>query len=313
MRQAQRVSEDISPLDFLQNLPPPEAPRFWEAGNGTRVAWNEYGDPAGRPLFYHHGWPSSRLQARLLHHLARERGFRVLALDRPGMGQSTWLPGCSLFLWASVLEAFADAHGIERFYQLGVSGGGPYALACAARMPERLIASTVLCGAVPIWNNGSEGLHPVYRIMIPLTKLPKSWFSPFLRFAARHSSGSPERPPVSWVLRMLPEPDRRIMVENPEIQKVFAESFIEGVRQGARCVMDNGEIYLHDWEISFKDLRHPIHYWHGGRDQHISAAMVERFVSRVAGASLTVDAEEGHFSLAIHRATDAMDYLTAKS
>jgi pimeloyl-ACP methyl ester carboxylesterase len=305
------VSEETTTLDFLKNLPPPETPRFWEAGNGMRVAWNEYGDPNGRPLFYHHGWPSSRLQARLLHHLARERGFRVLALDRPGMGQSTWQPGLTLLSWAALVEAFADAHGIGRFHQLGVSGGGPYALACAARMPERLIASTVLCGAVPLWNSNHAGLHPVYRIMIPLLKLPKSWFSPLLRIATRYSTASPQRPPVSWILRMLPEPDRRIMLENPGIQKIFAESFNEGVRQGGRCVMDNGAIYLHDWKISLQDILHPIRYWHGAHDLHISAAMVQRFVFRVAEASLTIDAEEGHFSLAIHRAPDAMDYLSA--
>lgn len=305
------MSERTATLDFLKNLPPPETPRFWEAGNGRRIAWNEYGDPAGRPLFYHHGWPSSRLQARLLHHLASERGFRVLALDRPGMGHSTWQPGRVLKSWSALVAAFADAQGIGRFHQLGVSGGGPYALACAAAMPDRLIASAVLCGAVPLWKADRSGLHPAYRIMIPLLNLPKCCFSPLLHIATRYSAASPKRPPVSWILRMLPEPDRRIMLENPGIQKVFAESFNEGVRQGGRCVMNDGEIYLHDWEISFEEIRHPIRYWHGAHDLHISANMAEQFVSCVAGASLTIDPEEGHFSLAIHRATSAMDHLAA--
>jgi pimeloyl-ACP methyl ester carboxylesterase len=297
-------------LDFLSNLPPPEKPRIWEAGNGRLVAWNEYGDPAGRPLIYYHGWPSSRLQARLLHHLASERGMRVLALDRPGMGHSTHQPERTLKSWPALVAAFADAQGIGKFSQLGVSGGGPYVLACAAAMPERLKASAVLCGAAPLWKTDRRGLHPAYRIIIPLLKLPKCWFSPLLRMATRHSTDSPERPPVSWILRMLPEPDRRIMLGNPGIQRIFAESFNEGVRQGGRCVMDDGEIYLHDWEIPLEDIRHPIRYWHGGQDRHISAAMTERFVSRIAGAELTIDPEEGHFSLAIYRAADAMDYLS---
>ena len=276
-----------------------------------RIAWNEYGDPAGRPLFYHHGWPSCRLQARLLHHLARERGLRVLALDRPGMGHTTWQPGSSLKSWAVLLAAFADSLGIGRFHQLGVSGGGPYALACAALMPERLIASTVLCGAAPVWKADRSGLHPAYRVIIPLLNLPKSWFSPLLRIATRYSTASPEKAPVSWIVSMLPEPDRKIMLQNPGIQKVFAESFNEGVRQGGRHVMENGEIYLHDWEIPLGEIRHPIRYWHGAHDRHISAAMTENFVSRVAEAILTIDPDEGHFSLAIHRARDAMDYLAA--
>jgi len=305
------VSNETDTLGFLRNLPPPEAPRFWETGDGRLLAWNEYGDPAGRPMFYYHGWPSSRLQARLLHHLARERGLRVLALDRPGMGHSTHEPGRTLKSWPALVAAFADAQGIGRFAQLGVSGGGPYVLACAAVLPERVTASAVLCGAVPLWNADRKGLHPAYRIIIPLLNLPRSWFSPFLRTATRHSTGPPERPPVSWILRMLPEPDRRIMLENPDTRMIFAESFNEGVRQGGRCVMDDGEIYLHDWEIPLEEIRHPIHYWHGGQDRHISAAMAQRFVSQVAGAVLTVDPQEGHFSLAIHRATDAMDHLAS--
>jgi pimeloyl-ACP methyl ester carboxylesterase len=303
------VSKETIALDFLQNLPPPEAPRFWDAGDGRRVAWNEYGDPAGRPLFYYHGWPSSRLQARLLHHLARERGFRVLALDRPGMGHSTYQPGRTLKSWPALVAAFADCQGIGRFSQLGVSGGGPYVLACAARMPERLQASAVLCGAVPLWNADRSGLHLAYRIIIPLLHFPKSWFSPWLRAAARHSTGPLDRPPVSWILRMLPVQDRMIMLENPEIRMIFAESFNEGVRQGGRCVMDDGEIYLHDCGITLGEIRHPIRYWHGAHDRHISAAMAQRFICRIAGAVLTIDPDEAHFSLAIHRARDAMDYL----
>jgi pimeloyl-ACP methyl ester carboxylesterase len=246
-----------------------------------------------------------------LHHLARQRGFRVLALDRPGMGQSTHQPRRVLKSWPAVIEGFAAAQGIGSFYQLGVSGGGPYALACAALMPERLKATAVLCGAVPLWNADRAGLHPAYRLMIPLLNLPKCWFSPWLHIATQYSNASPKRPPVSWILRMLPEPDRRIMLENPGIQQVFAESFNEGVRQGGRGVMDDGEIYLHDWEIPLREIRHPIRYWHGGLDRHISAEMAQHFVSNVAGASLTIDPEEGHISLAIHRATAAMDYLAA--
>src|SRR5687768_16775195 len=116
------------PLSFLDNLPPITAPSFWEYQPGIRIAWNEYGDPSGDTLFYYHGWPSSRLQARAIHHLALDRGIRVIALDRPGMGKSTRIPGRKLEDWAPLIEAFADAHGIGRFAQLGVSGGGPYVL-----------------------------------------------------------------------------------------------------------------------------------------------------------------------------------------
>jgi pimeloyl-ACP methyl ester carboxylesterase len=297
--------------EFLTDPPPLKPPRFWETGEGRRVAWDEYGDPAGRPLIYAHGWPSSRLQARLLHHLARERGMRVLALDRPGIGQSTYQAGRTLKSWPALVAAFADAQGIGSFAQLGVSGGGPYVLACAALLPKRVTGSAVLCGAVPVTGRNRRGLHAGYRMLIPLRKLPQCLISPPLHVAARLATSDPEKPPLSWVLRSLPETDRVLLLDNPGVRRVLAESFREGVRQGGRGVMDDAEIYLQPWEIPLENVKGPIRYWHGGRDGNISADMVRDFVARISGARLDVDAGEGHFSLAIHRARDAMDHLAA--
>jgi pimeloyl-ACP methyl ester carboxylesterase len=298
-------------LEFLTNLPPVKPPRFWETDEGRRVAWDEYGDPAGRPLIYAHGWPSSRLQARLLHHLARERGMRVLALDRPGIGQSTYQPGRTLKSWPVLVAAFADAQGIGSFAQLGVSGGGPYVLACAAMLPHRVTASAVLCGAVPVTGQNRCGLHAAYRMLIPLRKLPPCLVSPPLAIAARLATGDPEHAPLSWILHALPTADRVLLLDNPGVRSVLAGSFREGVRQGGRGVMDDAEIYFHELEIPLENVKCPIRYWHGGRDGNISADMVRDFVARIPGARLDVDADEGHFSLAIHRARDAMNHLAA--
>jgi pimeloyl-ACP methyl ester carboxylesterase len=298
-------------LEFLTNLPPVKPPRFWTTDEGQRVAWDEYGDPAGRPLIYAHGWPSSRLQARLLHHLARERGMRVLALDRPGIGQSTHQPGRTLESWPSLVAAFADAQGIGSFTQLGVSGGGPYVLACAAMLPKRVAASAVLCGAVPVTGQNRRGLHPAYRTLIPLRKLPRCLISPQLHIAARLATGDPEHAPLSWILHALPAADRVLLMDHPGLWRVLAASFREGVRQGGKGVMDDAEIYFHEWKIPLENVTQPIRYWHGGRDGNISADMVRDFVARIPGARLDVDADEGHFSLAIHRARDAMDHLAA--
>jgi pimeloyl-ACP methyl ester carboxylesterase len=309
MRHVCRVRGNPDTLEFLTDLPPLGPPRFWQADDKQRVAWDEYGDPDGRPMIYAHGWPSSRLQARLLHHLACERGIRVLALDRPGIGQSTYQPGRTLESWPSLVAAFADAQGIGSFTQLGVSGGGPYVLACAAMLPHRVTASAVLCGAVAVTPQNRRGLHAGYRMLIPLRKLPRCLISPPLAIAARLAAEDPGKPPVSWILRALPESDRMLLLENPGVRRVLAESFREGVQQGGRGVMDDAEIYFHDWKIPLEKTPIPIRYWHGGRDGNISADMVRDFVARIPGARLDVDPAEGHFSLAIRRARDAMDHL----
>jgi pimeloyl-ACP methyl ester carboxylesterase len=303
-------------LEFLRDLPPAEEPRFWKISPGRRLAWNEYGDPDGFPVMYYHGWPSSRLQARLAHHLARERGLRIVAMDRPGMGRSTFEAGRTLDSWPELMGRFADALGIGKFGQLGVSGGGPYVLACAARIPGRLSGSAVLGGAVPLMElrHGPRGLHPLYRMLIPCRELPAWIFSALFRIASIASRCQPDWPPLSWLLRTVAAEDRRLLLDFPEVWSVITKSFQEGVCEGGgRGVMADAETYFQSLTIDLANVRHPVRYWHGGEDRNIPVEMVREFTGKIAGAELVVDEEMGHFSLVLRRAPAALDYLAARA
>lgn len=303
-------------LEFLRNPPPVGEPRFWEISPGRFLAWNEYGDPEGFPVMYYHGWPSSRLQARLAHHLAKERGLRMISMDRPGMGQSTFEAGRTLDSWPELMERFADALGIGKFGQLGVSGGGPYVLACAARIPERLSGSAVLGGAVLLEEtaNGRRDLHPAYRVLIPFRKLPGAVFSPMFRLAGLATRWDPEKPPLAWVLRSLAEDDRHLILAFPELRQVLAESFREAIRGcGGRGVIADAAVYFQRPEIDPASVRHPIRYWHGGDDRNIPLSLVREFTRGIAGAELWIDEKLGHFSLVIRRAPAALDYLAERA
>lgn len=306
------IPEPNSCLDFLRDLPPPEEPRFWEISPGRRLAWNEYGDPAGFPVMYYHGWPSSRIQAALAHHLARQRGLRIVAMDRPGMGRSTFEAGRTLESWPKLMERFADALGIEKFGQLGVSGGGPYVLACAAQIPERLSGSAVLGGAVLVdeLTDDLRELHPAYRMLIPFRKLPGALFSPLFRLASAATHLNPEKPPISWVLSSLAIEDRNLLLAHPELLSVLNDSFREAAREsGGRGVMADAAIYFQRPDIYPASVRHPIRYWHGGDDRNIPLSMVREFTGKIAGAELIVEENLGHFSLVVRRAAAALDYL----
>lgn len=300
--------------DFLRNLPDPEEPRFWKMPGGARLAWNEYGDPDGEPVMYYHGWPSSRWQARLAHHLARERRLRVISMDRPGVGRSDLVPGRRLEDWPELMRRFADELGIRRFAQLGVSGGGPYVLSCAALIPDRVVASCVLCGAVSFCNKqkGMRGLHPVYRMMASIRKLPPGIFSIIFKIASRVARRGAERLPLSLLIATLPKEDRKVLMENPDAMPVFIQSFCEGVRQGGRGIMSDADIYLHEWSFKLHDIQSEIHYWHGGEDRNIPLFRVREFINRIPAAHFHEERDLGHFSLAIHMAPIAMDYLTEK-
>src|SRR5437899_12705534 len=100
--------------------------------DGRRLGYAQYGSPNGSPLMYFHGWPSSRLEPRVAENLCADLGLQVIAPDRPGFGLSDFKPGRTLASWPEDVRALAASLGFHRFAVLGVSGGGPYAIACAA-------------------------------------------------------------------------------------------------------------------------------------------------------------------------------------
>jgi len=108
---------------------------------GRSIAAQEYGNPAGPPVFYFHGWPASRLEAAIIPALP----VRLSALDRPGYGRSSPCPGRSLLDWAQDVACVADRLGLAKFYIVGLSGGGLFAAACAHELPDRVLGVALVC------------------------------------------------------------------------------------------------------------------------------------------------------------------------
>jgi len=95
--------------------------------SGGHVAYDEYGDPQGAPVFFCHGWPSSRTMAELTDAAARDLGVRIISADRPGVSGSTFQANRKLVDWPPILKELADDLGIGDFRMLAISGGAPYA------------------------------------------------------------------------------------------------------------------------------------------------------------------------------------------
>jgi pimeloyl-ACP methyl ester carboxylesterase len=299
---------------WAQYRKPPAFPqaRYWQ-GCGVTLAWNEFGAPDGFPVVYNHGWPSSRWQAQVVDELAKNRGLRILSLDRPGMGDSPWVPGLKIGRWPVWVAAFLDSLGLGAFGQLAVSGGGPFAIACAALLPDRVAATSVLCGAVPLTCASLAGLHPAYRVMTRMRHFPGWIFTPGLGIASAVMKGNPAQAPLRWMARLLPKPDADLLTTFPEVFSSLMTASGEGMKQGGRAVMDHAKIYLDEWSIDLSRIRQPIRCWHGGLDRTVPLSLASEFLKRVPLADLTVMPGDGHFSLAIHQTEAALDALTTRA
>jgi pimeloyl-ACP methyl ester carboxylesterase len=156
--------------------------RLLQLADDRQIAYCEYGDPVGKPVFYFHGTPGSRYEPALGDQAGREHGYRILALDRPGIGRSDYVEGRSLLDWPQDVNAVAAQLEIDRFGVMGISGGGPYALACGHALSDRL-AFSVLMGS---WGLVAEEpalwkeVAPLDRFFGRLSKhMPWAFYVPF--------------------------------------------------------------------------------------------------------------------------------------
>ncbi|MGH8582848.1 MAG: alpha/beta fold hydrolase [Gammaproteobacteria bacterium] len=274
--------------------------RYIELADGSRLGYAELGSPGGVPVVYIHGFPASRLEARLSEAAAQHRGIRLIAVDRPGYGLSDFHPGHRLDTWPQRVTQLADRLGIGRFAVVGVSGGGPFALACAWQLGERLSRVAVVAGLGPVYepwavaalrwhaqvgfllaNHARPLLRPIYGVF---PYLPMR-FSPVTFYAL--------------LRRCTPRPDRQFLSE-PAIRTGLVASIRESMRQGVRGALHELVVFSEPWRIPFDAIRVPVDLWHGGTDQVVPPLHGEFFARAIPSACWHYLAPEGHFSILRH-------------
>jgi pimeloyl-ACP methyl ester carboxylesterase len=266
--------------------------------NGLVLGYAEYGDPQGTVMFYHHGWPSARVQGVLIDDIAKRHGLRIIAPDRPGIGLSEFQPKRTLLDWPDTLAQLAAHVGADKFHLMGWSGGGPYVLATAKVMPERILTASICCGAPPLMFLGYQHVSWVYRMMIRLRRPFPSLLGLVLRAGRIISSGQPDRAPLKWFMPMLGREDRRVLAD-PHFFTVVRQGIIEALKRGPSMVIADADIYLSEWGFEVGEIDTLIHFWHGKDDRNISwkySEQISRLMPRVTTHWLE---HEGHYSLPI--------------
>lgn len=281
--------------------------------DGRKIGYGDYGDPQGEPVFFFHGWPSSRFHGKMLHEGGLERGLRIIAPDRPGIGLSDPLPGRGFAAWPGDVAGLADALGIGTFRLFGVSGGCPYTLATAAALPERVRAAAILCGAPPLGSAEDKAhMHWAYRSLAGLKRLRRAVMPVFLGVSQWVVRRGSHRAPMSWVMKSIPPSDRTAIAEEGQWEEV-TRSYLEAVRSGPSAVLADGELYLEPWDFAPEEIRVPVAFWHGTADNNLPCAVVQRLAGRIPGAEGHWIEGEGHYSLPIRYRDRVLDWLAARS
>ncbi|WP_189929395.1 alpha/beta fold hydrolase [Streptomyces sulfonofaciens] len=268
------------------------------------------GPSDGVPLVYYHGSSTSGRQFRFLQRAAHDRGLRLVSFSRPGVGTSTRLPGRSVVDTVNDVAAVLDHLGAPRSLHLGWSGGGPHALAAAARLPERVAGATVMCSVAPYEELGSEffvGMAQSNADEFNKALQGEDAIRPAMEDEAqgKRSAGAEE---VRQILMSLLSPADRILA-TAETAADIGASWAEGLRHGVDGWVDETLSYVKPWGFSVREIAVPTVVWHGAEDLAAPFAHGAWLAQHIPGATSHLLKGHGHMSIFLSSIDRALDEL----
>lgn len=243
--------------------------------------------------------------------VAEHLGIRLLALDRPGIGGSDQKPGYQLLDWPDDVVEVADQLGIERFAVEGFSGGAPFALACAYKIPHRLTGCALISPATgPFLSQaGSFALRTEVWLLVHVPWLVRALFRLSMRL-----SGSDEASIEKKLIRAgkrLGEADHQLLA-NPAIRKAFVLATPEGLRQATDAGTTNGLVYSRPWGFSVEAItQEQLFLWQGEQDPIMPTAAARLLAQALPHCTATFYPNEGHLSTFVNHAQDIWKALSA--
>jgi pimeloyl-ACP methyl ester carboxylesterase len=266
---------------------PDENVRLLHLPDGRRLAYAEYGERTAYPLIFSHSHGSSRLEAAFFHQQARQAGFRIIAVDRPGVGLSDFCSEGSHSRSAQDFLALADKLRLQHFGALAVGGGAAFSLALASMAPQRVSIVLGISSVLPAWSCNCQ----------PLQSLLKGLLCLLLRaqMALRHlRCGHDPRRYLERLRDSLNFSDRRLF-DNPRILAMLQRDARESLRQGSRGVAFDATIGLESSSHTSEELPVPIHLWYGTADSSSQLRDVERFAHQHPGVQIHRVANRGRY------------------
>jgi pimeloyl-ACP methyl ester carboxylesterase len=256
--------------------------------DGRRLGHADAADQYGKPIVLFVGG-SSRLVRP-----PSSPDVRLITVDRPGIGLSDPHPGRTLLdLPADILQ-LADALGIGLFSVVGISQGGPSALACAYQIPHRLVAAGVVSSLAPPVAYLRVNLSgPVARFARLANNFPLALRTQSV-IAAVMARQAP-RWTFEQVMRGLSPADRAIFEANPELVAMFVKDLNETYRQGSKGSFQEGLLAYRPWGFSVGEIQTRVYVWHGENDKSVPAAMGRFLAETLPNCQTTFLKDEGHF------------------
>jgi pimeloyl-ACP methyl ester carboxylesterase len=280
--------------------------RVHRLASGRRIGYAEYGDPNGLPVIALHGTPGSRFMFALTDEGARARGLRLIAPERPGYGLSDIHHFDSLAQTAEDVKALADALGFERFALIGVSGGGPHAVAAAALLGTRVLRLALIGPVGPIADCAHIRMSHLHRFIF-------SQMAPSHHAAGAFFAGL--RSLIDWapgvayhiLMQRVTATDHDILMRS-EVRANLQAALREGLRGGIDGALQDLRLYCGPWDVDPAEVEVPVIMWQGSEDTIVPPDAAYHLAGALPDCQLEIIEGAGHYWVfgAFDRVLDAV-------
>ncbi len=271
--------------------------KFFKTKSGSRLAFHEYGDPDGHPIFFYHG-TGSHVHGMLLHKPAIEHGFRIIAPDRPGVAKSDFRKGWTIIEYAHDIAALADSLGISTFGAIGISGGGPSLMASAFAIPEKLNCVIDLACAMPLYSDPNivKQLGAADRFYAKIgSKSPLGLFQiPFSVLGILQKLLKSPKSFIKMFASSLCDADKTIFAR-ADFQYLFMRDFQELFRHGSKGPAYDAQTVYKDWGFNLSDIKIHIEVFQGTADLFVPMKFSEILKKTAKNVRLNLAKDQGHF------------------
>jgi pimeloyl-ACP methyl ester carboxylesterase len=281
--------------------------------DGRTLAVEDAGDPAGRVVLVHGGTPNSR-------HLygpsvadAAGRGLRLIGYDRPGYGGSTPRPGYSIADCAGDVSAICAALEIDRLAMWGISGGGPYVLACAALLPDLVAAAASLASHAPYgaagldWFAGmDEDDADSNRLLLTDPQAARAKTDKDRDEALATSASD-----LAQALESFLSPADAAVLTG-EMAEFLTYADHEGLAPGSQGWWDDACAHVRPWGFQLSDISVPVLVLHGRQDKFVPFGHGQWLATHIPGAEARLLDDDGHLTLLAHRVGDVHAWLSER-